>query len=71
MFNMDPTTLVWGLIFGSVGFAYFMYGKKQNRPVPLLSGIGLMGYPYIIGHSTFLLVGIGVLLTAVPWFLQV
>ena len=28
--------LLWGVVFGSVGLAYFVYGKKQHRFVPLL-----------------------------------
>jgi len=26
---------MWGVIFGAVGLAYFVYGKKQQRFVPL------------------------------------
>jgi len=61
--------LFWGLIFGSIGFGYFLYGKKQGRAVPLVCGIALMVYPYFVGSSAFAMVGIGVVLMAIPWFL--
>jgi hypothetical protein len=58
--------LLWGVVFGSVGLAYFVYGKKQQRFVPLLCGIALMAFPYFISN-TVLLVIVGLLLSAVPY----
>ena len=43
---MDSATLLWGLLFGSIGAGYFIYGKKQRAPVPLVCGIALMVFPY-------------------------
>ncbi len=37
--------LLWGLLFGSIGLAFAIYGRKQRAPVPLLCGVGLMVYP--------------------------
>jgi len=54
------------VVFGSVGLAYFVYGKKQQRFVPLLCGIALMAFPYFIS-DTVLLVIVGLLLSAVPY----
>jgi hypothetical protein len=48
---------------------YFMYGKKQQRPIPLLCGLALMVYPYFVA-SNFWLVVAGSLLTAIPYFAQ-
>jgi hypothetical protein len=59
--------LLWGVVFGSVGLAYFIYGKKQQRFVPLLCGIALMAFPYFISN-TVLLVVVGLVLSAVPYF---
>lgn len=59
--------LLWGVVFGSVGLAYFVYGKKQQRFVPLLCGIALMAFPYFISN-TVLLVVVGLVLSAVPYF---
>ena len=59
--------LLWGVVFGSIGLAYFVYGKKQQRFVPLLCGIALMAFPYFISN-TVLLVVVGLVLSAVPYF---
>ncbi len=50
MDDLDTATLLWGLLFGSIGLGYFMYGRKQRSLVPFISGIGLMGIPYIISN---------------------
>jgi len=33
------TTLMLSILFGSIGAGYFIYGKKQQQCVPLLTGI--------------------------------
>lgn len=59
--------LIGGLIFSSIGFVAFVYGKKNDEFRPLIIGILLMGYPYFFkGAVTLYLVG--VLLTAVLFF---
>ncbi len=35
--------------------AYFMYGKKQQKVVPLISGVGLCVLPYVIDNNTVLI----------------
>jgi hypothetical protein len=57
------------LIFGSIGLGFFIYGKKQRAVVPLLCGIALVLFPYFVSN-VILLVGIGVLLMAIPYFLR-
>jgi Raf kinase inhibitor-like YbhB/YbcL family protein len=59
--------LLWGLVFGSIGTGYFMYGKKRPNAMAMLSGLALMVYPYFIG-STWAMILIGVLLMAIPFF---
>ncbi|HSY95079.1 MAG TPA: hypothetical protein VK793_05640 [Steroidobacteraceae bacterium] len=61
--------LLWGLLFGSIGLGYFIYGKKQGAVVPLVCGLGLMIFPYFV-PNTMLLVGVGALLIAIPYFLR-
>ena len=61
--------LLWGVVFGAVGLAYFVYGKKQQRFVPLVCGIALVAFPYFISN-TVLLVVVGLVLSAVPYFLR-
>jgi hypothetical protein len=61
--------LLWGLLFGSIGLGYFIYGKKQRAVVPLVCGLVLMIFPYFV-TNLMLLVAIGVLLIAIPYFLR-
>jgi len=58
---MDTAWIVWSSLFSLIGMAVFVYGRKQRRAVPLVSGIALMVYPYFVS-SALALVGIGVAL---------
>ncbi|MBI1194413.1 MAG: hypothetical protein GC138_01000 [Gammaproteobacteria bacterium] len=62
--------LIWGLLFGSIGFGFALYGKRQRAAVPLIAGIGLMVIPYFIANA-YLLVIAGVALMALPYFISV
>ena len=65
---MDSSaSLLWGLLFGSIGMGYFIYGKRQGRITALLSGVALMVYPYFFTNS-FLILLIGIALMALPYF---
>jgi len=66
---MNPSQLLWGVLFGSLGLGYFVYGKKQRAIVPLLCGIALMAMPYFVAN-TWLLVLLGVGIAAVPYFVK-
>jgi len=57
------------LLFGSIGLGYFIYGKKQRSSVPLICGLALMLFPYFVSNI-MLLVGVGVLLAIIPYFLR-
>ena len=67
---MNESWLLWGLLFGSIGLGFFVYGKKQRAVVPLVCGLALMIFPYFVS-STVLLVVIGAVLIAVPYFLRI
>jgi len=66
---LSTSALLWGILFGSVGLGFFMYGKKQKAVVPLLCGLGLMTFPYFVANP-ILLVAIGVVLIALPYFIS-
>jgi len=66
----DMSVLLWGVLFGSIGVGYFMYGKKQQKTVPLIVGILLCIFPYFI-TNVYMLVIIGVVLVATPYFVRV
>jgi hypothetical protein len=56
MINLSAANLIGGLVFGSIGFVAFIYGKRMNRWKPMLLGIGLMVYPYFISDDKIMLV---------------
>lgn len=60
---------MWGVIFGSIGLGFFVYGKKQKVIIPLISGIGLMIIPYFISN-VFILVTTGILFVGFPFFIK-
>ncbi len=62
------SSLLWGVLFGSLGFGYFLYGKKQGAVIPLVCGLLLMVFPYFISN-TALVVLVGLALAAIPWFI--
>ena len=64
---MNLATLLWGLLFSSIGLGFFLYGKKQRAVVPLTCGLALMIYPYFV-PNVYALAAIGIVLTAVPYF---
>ena len=66
---LSTSSLLWGLLFGSIGLAYFVYGKKQKAPVPLVCGFSLMAFPYFVSN-VILLVGIGLVLAVLPYFFR-
>jgi hypothetical protein len=65
----SPAQILWGIIFGSVGLGYFIYGKKQRVFIPMICGFSLMVYPYFVSN-TVLLVLIGLVLCALPYFIR-
>jgi hypothetical protein len=67
---LNASTLWWGLLFGSIGLGFFVYGRKQRAIVPLVCGIALMALPYFVSGTAWLLV-IGVALMAIPYFVRV
>lgn len=66
---LDTASLLLGLLFGSIGVGYFLYGKKQGLMPPMASGAALMVYPYFVDQPAMLAV-IGTALMAVPFFLR-
>ena len=66
---MNSSSLLWGLLYGSIGMGYFVYGKKQQRFVALISGIALMVFPYFI-TNTILGILIALVLVGLPFFMR-
>lgn len=66
---MHPVNLACVVLFGAIGLGFFVYGKRQQGLVPLLCGLGLMAFPYFVTSLPAVLI-IGVVLTAIPWFVK-
>lgn len=66
---MNEGWIFWGLIFGSIGMGFFVYGKKQGAIVPVVCGLALMIFPYFVS-SVLLMLLVGAALMAVPYFIR-
>ncbi len=64
------STLLWGMVFGSIGLGFFLYGKKQKAIVPLVVGMALFVFPYFVSNVTQLLI-VGIVLIALPYFIRI
>ena len=67
---MSTSWLFFGLIFGSVGLGFFVYGKQQKAAVPLVCGLALMVFPYFVSNSVVLVV-LGVALIMIPYSVRI
>ena len=47
-YDMDSTYLFAAFFWGTIGFGFFIYGKKQKSLAHLLGGIILMGTSYLV-----------------------
>jgi hypothetical protein len=66
---VDATSLVIGIFTGAIGVAYFVYGKRQARFVPLIAGMLLCVYPYFLA-SVPLMLAVGAALIAAPFLID-
>ena len=69
MLNLSAANLMGGLVFGSIGFVAFIYGKRMNLWKPMLLGIALMVYPYFVSNDVAM-IAIGAIGTAGLFFLR-
>lgn len=63
----SAANLFASILFGTVGFAAFMYGRKSLNWKPMSLGVALMVYPYFI-DDTWLLYAAGLALSAGLFF---
>lgn len=66
---MNASTLLWGVLFGSIGLGFFIYGRKQGAIVPLACGLALMAFPYLVS-GTVLMILVGAVLMAIQYFVR-
>jgi hypothetical protein len=67
--QLSGANLVGNLLFSSIGFVAFIYGKKQHLWRPMFGGLALMVMPYFIG-DTALMYAAGALGTGALVFLR-
>ena len=65
----SESMLVWGMVFGSIGLGFFIYGKKQKKIVPFVTGLALFVFPYFIADITTLMIA-GAILIVLPYFVR-
>lgn len=58
-------TLLFGLLFGAIGSAYIVYGKRHFEPSYVVAGFALIVYPYFVSSALLTLL-IGIVLILLP-----
>ena len=66
----SESMIIWGMVFGSIGLGFFIYGKKQKKIIPLVVGLALFVFPYFIADITMLMI-VGAILIVLPYFVRV
>jgi hypothetical protein len=59
-------TLFFGLLFGSIGTVYLIYGKRQSSVIHIVIGAILLVYPYLFSNAILIFIA-GAILTAIPF----
>ncbi len=54
----NPAALFASILFGAIGLAAFLYGRKMVLWKPMVLGVALMAYPYFVSE-TWLVYAIG------------
>ncbi|MCB9914636.1 MAG: hypothetical protein H6828_05735 [Planctomycetes bacterium] len=65
-FDLDPSTLLAGLVVSSVGMGLFLYGKRQARPPQLVAGLSLLVFPGFL-HGAGWVFALGGLVLGALW----
>jgi len=66
---METADIFLALLFGSIGFGYFMYGRRKQNIVARYCGIAMIVYPYLASSAwEMLAVGAGLMLA--PRFIE-
>ena len=68
--KVDTTLIFTGLIFGSIGMGYILYGRKQANMIALLAGVGLCIFPYFIS-SIWISIVLGAGLVLLPFMIRI
>lgn len=66
---MTTGSLFLAVAFGSLGFGYLLYGRRQRSLVTGVCGLLLLIVPYVIASTVPLLL-VGGVLAALPFFVR-
>lgn len=64
-----PAELFVGLLLGSIGLGYFIYGRKTGRPLALACGLLMMVFPYFVA-GVWPQLWLGGVLMLLPWLFR-
>ena len=67
--QLSGLNLIGNLLFSSIGFVAFIYGKRLNLWKPMFGGLALMVIPYFIGDTMSLYLA-GTAATVVLFFFR-
>ena len=56
----------FGLLFGSIGTIYMIYGKRMASSIHIVVGAILVVYPYLFSNALLVFLA-GVVLTGIPY----
>jgi hypothetical protein len=59
--------LLWGTVFGIIGWFAFLHGRKEKSWRPFVIGIALMAYTFFVSNAWLVFI-IGAVLTAALYF---
>lgn len=65
--DLSAPALVAGLVFSTIGFSLFLYGKKQMRLPQLVGGLAMSVLPMVVPGALWITVT-GLLAMAGTWF---
>jgi hypothetical protein len=62
-------SFIAGVFFGIIGAGYFMYGRKAQKPIAMVSGALLCIFPYFVDGFLWTMV-VGMALLAAPFVIS-
>ncbi len=66
---MDPVKILLNIVFTTVGFAYFLYGKKSERWNFIVFGAILAFWPYFFSNLLIEIAG-DIILAVLPFIVD-
>jgi hypothetical protein len=64
--ELDLTAMLLGSVFGGIGFVAFRYGRRTHRTPPVVLGMALMLYPWLVSKPEWVAL-VGAFLTSGLW----